>query len=195
MIAQKLIIALCFTLLNCFSLIGQRMIPQGMKIKLEKSEYKVGDTISLSFETNVKMDSIVWVDLDQFEIIDNPSANSSISTVNGISSYRSTATYKISPIKPGKMKIIAPAIYSAGSKISGEEKYIEITGKELTPEELKKKEFKKFVNSGKPKGTKIFTIKDDMGYVEISDGKRWIYQRALTKAEIKLLTEIELTNK
>jgi hypothetical protein len=171
------------------------MIPQGMKIKLEKSEYKVGDTISLSFETNVKVDSIVRMDLNQFEIIDAPSTTSNISTVNGLTSHRSTVTCKISPIKPGKMKIIAPAIYSAGLKISGEEKYIEITGKELTTEELKKKEFKKFVkNPEKPKGTKVFTIKDDMGYIETFDGTRWMYQRALTKAEIKLLKEIDLTN-
>lgn len=193
MTLQKLIVGLCFILLNSFSLIGQALMPQGMKIKLEKSEYKVSDTISLSFETNVNVDSVANVDLTPFEIITGLNTSSTISKVNGITSTRYTMTCKISPIKPGKIKIIAPTIYSNGLKITGEEKYIEITGKELTSEELKRREFNIFVKNPDKKGTTRFIIKDDMGYVEIFSGKRWIYQRALTKEEIQILKNINLT--
>jgi hypothetical protein len=168
---------------------------QGLKIKLEKLEYKVNDTIALTFETNVNVDSVDKIDLSQFEIIDGLSTNSTISKVNGITSNSYSMTLKISSIKPGKIKIIAPAIYNAGKKISGEEKYIEVTGKALTSEELKKREFKMLVNkSEKPKGTRRFIINEDMGYVELFNGTLWVYERKLTTEEIQILKDVAHNN-
>jgi alkylation response protein AidB-like acyl-CoA dehydrogenase len=152
---------------------------------LEKLEYKVDEIICLSFETNFQVDSIMPADLSQFEIIAGPIKNSTTTTVNGTTYGHYTIVYQISAIKPGKIQIIAPAIYSAGLKIGGDEKYIEIIGKELTSEELKKK-WLPLVASGKNKlGSLALTEpgagSDLQGGVvtkAIKDGNEWVINGA-----------------
>lgn len=180
---KKIVFGLGFLLLNSINLFGQ-----GMNIKLEKLEYEMGAEIDLTFETQSKVDSISKVDLSVFDIISGPYLTTSSSTKAGKTENSYKIKYKITSYNTGKVKIIAPSIYTDGIAIKGDEISITITGEQLTNEQLTRLRF--VVNTPKPKGTQRLVIKDDIGFIEIYGDISWGFVRDLSKNEIEEIKKI-----
>ena len=184
---KKLPLLLCIALCSSLHLCGQ-----GLKIKVGKTTFTLDEVIFISFETGIEVDSIIEPDFSTFEIVSGPNKSSSLSINNGIKTSSYKISYELRAIKPGKIKITSPVICNKNEKIKGEEISIEVTGKDLTKEELKAREFERFRKfPKKPEGTKRFLIKDDMGYIEVYGEKEWQYLRDMTKQEIQLLKKMD----
>lgn len=180
---------------------------QIIKTVIEKHEYKIDETIEISFETDVKVDSISDIHFfepdtkvdsigdihfSDFEVIQGPSESSSISITNGKAGYSYEVKYSLRALKSGKLIIDCPLFFISDKVLKGEKTTINIIEEYLTSDEKFEIRFNKFIaNSYKPNDTFRYVIKDDIGYIEIFEGYKWQFYRKLTKKEIKAIRKIK----
>lgn len=177
---------------NLFLLFSANLFGQNIETILEKREFKKNELINVSFETLVKIDSVVEMNLVDFETVDGPYKTISISIVNGRSQGSSKISYTLKAKRSGTLKIIPPRLFSKSIEIFGINTIIIVSEIGLTDDDKKEIEYNTFVEKhSKPNGTTRYVIKDEMGYIERYKNPNWEFYRKLTKKEIRNIKKIK----
>lgn len=158
---------------------------QEVTVKTDKAEYKMGERIYLEYEVKAKVDSTGKLPLMNFTIANGPNTSSSISIINGQTTYTYRLNYVINAQQTGNIEIKSPIFFIKNEKQKAESIHIKITGENLTEKEIDQIKFDEFRESlVKPEGTLRFVLSDKYGYVEEFKNNNWVQMRRMTKKEI-----------
>jgi len=165
---------------------------QEAKVITDKEKYKFEEIIEVTFELNAEYDSTNLPDFKGLKLIGGPTKKSSVSVQSGEKTISTSRTYKLRPVKSGRLKINTLIYFIDGKRIKGKPTKIEVTPSILTDEELKEKEFQDFIKDKiKPKGTTRIILHENKGYIEIFGDIEWKFHRRLTAEEIEQIKKIE----
>ena len=165
---------------------------QEAKVTTDKEEYKFDEIIEVTFELNAEYDSIDLPDFEGFKLIGGPTKSSSVSIQNGEKTISESRTYRLRPLKSGRLKINSPTYFIDGDRIKGKPAKINVDPSNLTAEELEEKEFQEFIEDGiKPKGTTRIILHENKGYIEIFGEMGWEFHRRLTAEEIEQIEKMK----
>ncbi len=156
--------------------IGINGFAQKVEIKIDTLEYQMDEKLEISFEADFIPDSISTISFSEFEIINGPTRNSSMSVTAGITTASYKLTYSLRPIKPGSFKILSPDFYKNGNSHQGKSVVLTIDGAPLTKLEIEKREFELFTEKSlKPEGTTRLVFNDQFGYIEVYKDRQWFF--------------------
>ena len=98
---------------------GLSVAAQEVKVTTDRQSCPVGDIVSVTFEVNVKYDSMVLPEFKDFEVMGKPAMSSSVTVQQGEMIRRESRTYKLRPVRAGRLKIDSPVYYISGKKFEG----------------------------------------------------------------------------
>ncbi len=180
----------CVILLQILSI--SILFAQDVSIEVEKEIYKFDEEIVITYKIDFKADSIKKPIFKNLKLIGGVAESSSMSVVNGEENYSKTWTYRLRPIQRGKIYIEIPSIFLNGKRIKSPKKTILVLDSKMTEQELKKHQFKIFVEDDlKPKGTYRYVLGETFGYIEIYGELDWEFHRKLTESEFSLIKKIQ----
>lgn len=164
---------------------------QFISVNTDKTEYKVGEPIIITYQVNLPVDSTDKLIEKGFKIIRGPFTKSSTSTVDGSKRVTYSVTYELKALSPGKLKIVSPVFYINSLTHKANEVILEIVSNKLSAEEIDEINFNKFKNKQSlPNGMIRIVISEDYGYIEEFNNLEWTFKRRLTVKEITKIKKV-----